>query len=88
MQIPPKEEHVHVNLLVVGASGLGKTTFIQQMFQDLQSDDFTPHDGSATRMEDFAANPERLCTHLTEAVPSADGNWMIHYHVQDTPGTV
>ena len=37
-------------------------------------------------MEDFAANPEALCTHLKEAVASDDGNYLVHYHVQDTPG--
>ena len=86
MQLPPREEQVHVNLLVVGASGLGKTTFIRQVFQDFQSKKFQPHDGSATHMDDFMADSDSLCTHLEESVSSDDGSYLVHYHIQDTPG--
>ena len=86
MQTPPERKPMHVNLLVIGQSGLGKTTFIKHMFEDYQSADFQPHDGSSTRMEDFDADPARLCTHLDESVLTENEEYMVYYHVQDTPG--
>ncbi|KAK9863186.1 hypothetical protein WJX84_012049 [Apatococcus fuscideae] len=86
LKLPPKREHVHVNLMVVGASGLGKTTFIRHVFEDYQSQDFQPNDGSITRMEDFETDPASLCTHLEESVCSDNEEYLVHYHVQDTPG--
>ena len=77
---------MHLNILVIGQSGLGKTTFIKQRFEDYQSTEFLPHDGSSTRMEDFAANPGSLCSHVNESVLTENGEYMVYYHVQDTPG--
>ena len=88
MQLPPRHEPLHVNILVVGQSGLGKTTFIQNMFEDHLSTDFRPHDGSATCMEGFIKDAETLCTHVNESVLSENEEYEIHYHVQDTPGEI
>ncbi|KAK9831587.1 hypothetical protein WJX74_001509 [Apatococcus lobatus] len=86
LRLPPRQEHVHVNLLVVGVSGLGKTTFIRQLFQDFQTKAVLPHDGSATSMSQFQSDPASLCTHLEESVASDNGEYAVHYHIQDTPG--
>ena len=86
LQLPPQEKVVHVNLLVVGASGLGKTTFIRHVFEDYQSEGFQPNDGSVTCMEDFQKDPARFCTHLEESVGSDNDEFKVFYHVQDTPG--
>ena len=85
-QLPPRRENIHVNILVVGACGLGKTTFIRQLFQDFQSKEFEPHDGSASSLEDIVRDPAALCTHLEESVPTENEEYLINYHVQDTPG--
>ena len=71
---------------VVGASGNGKTTFIKHTFEDHQSKDFEPSDGSATSREDFQEDPASLCTHLTESVSLENGQYLADYHVQDTHG--
>ncbi|KAK9840851.1 hypothetical protein WJX84_004084 [Apatococcus fuscideae] len=34
----------------------------------------------------FQSDPASLCTHLEESVASDNGEYAVHYHIQDTPG--
>ncbi|KAK9862254.1 hypothetical protein WJX84_002157, partial [Apatococcus fuscideae] len=51
------------------------------------------HGASAARLlnpkssaEDFLKIPASFCTHLEESVSSENEDYLVHYHVQDTPG--
>ncbi|KAK9800363.1 hypothetical protein WJX73_010937 [Symbiochloris irregularis] len=85
--MPHEHRFLHVNALVVGESGLGKTTFTMNLHQDFQGPDFKlwPHDGAETSMASFKADPDSLCMHLPKAVATESGDWVM-WHMQDTPG--
>lgn len=51
MQVPPKIIDRYVNLLVLGESGLGKTTFIKNCFADLSQEPFELRDASGASMQ-------------------------------------
>lgn len=58
---------IHLNLLLLGESGLGKTTFIYQLLHSYApagADIRKGHDGSSTTMDQFKRDPSSLCTEL------------------------
>ncbi len=64
-------------MLVVGESGMGKTTFVRNMFAPLaQNAHFPVADaGVFTGLEAFASNPEKLCTEVV--VRDEDNRWVM-----------
>ena len=87
LQVPPKIAEKYVNLLVVGESGLGKTTFIRNCFSDLLHDDFELSDASWGSMTEFKDSPSIFCTHLP-AIEVPEALIRLRYSVQDVPGCV
>lgn len=87
LQVPPKIAEKYVNLLVVGESGLGKTTFIRNCFSDLLHEDFELSDASWGSMTDFKDSPSIFCTHLP-AIEVPEALIRLRYSVQDVPGYV
>lgn len=85
VQVPPKIADKYVNLLVVGESGLGKTTFIRNCFSDLLNDEFELLDASWGSMKEFKESPSVYCTHLP-AIEVPEALIRLHYSVQDVPG--
>lgn len=87
LQVPPKIAEKYVNLLVVGESGLGKTTFIRNCFSDLLHEDFELSDASWGSMTEFKDSPSVFCTHLP-AIEVPEALIRLRYSVQDVPGYV
>lgn len=85
LQVPPKIVDKYVNLLVVGESGLGKTTFIRNCFADLLNEDFDLLDASWGSMTEFKDSPSVFCTHLP-AIEVPEALIRLRYSVQDVPG--
>ena len=85
LQVPPKIVDKYVNLLVVGESGLGKTTFIRNCFADLLNEDFDLLDASWGSMSEFKDSPSVFCTHLP-AIEVPEALIRLRYSVQDVPG--
>ena len=57
MQVPPKIIDRYVNLLVLGESGLGKTTFIKNCFADLSQEPFELREASSLAVALQPAGP-------------------------------
>ncbi|KAK9793198.1 hypothetical protein WJX73_002450 [Symbiochloris irregularis] len=89
LRIPAKHSTAHVNLLLAGGAGLGKTTFIKQFFHEFVPEGFVAHDGTPTGIEKFRreGGAASLCSHLPEPISTESGEYKIHYHIQDTPGS-
>ena len=87
VQVPPKIADKYVNLLIVGESGLGKTTFIRNCFSDLLHEDFELSDASWGSMTEFKDSPSVFCTHLP-AIEVPEALIRLRYSVQDVPGCV
>ena len=85
LQVPPKIAEKFVNLLIVGESGLGKTTFIRNCFSDLLHEDFELSDASWGSMTEFKDSPSVFCTHLP-AIEVPEALIRLRYSVQDVPG--
>lgn len=85
LRVPPKIADKYVNLLVVGESGLGKTTFIRNCFADLLNEDFELLDASWGSMTEFKDSPSVFCTHLP-AIEVPEALIRLRYSVQDVPG--
>ena len=83
--MPPKIADKYVNLLVVGESGLGKTTFIRNCFADLLNEEFELLDASWGSMTEFKDSPSVFCTHLP-AIEVPEALIRLRYSVQDVPG--
>mmetsp|Transcript_21340 Transcript_21340/g.53751 ORF Transcript_21340/g.53751 Transcript_21340/m.53751 type:complete len:424 (+) Transcript_21340:149-1420(+) len=73
----------YVKILVVGDSGLGKTTLIRTLLSG-PGEKLQLHDGSETSVDDFVKNPESLCSTLIWEDEADRVTWV--YRVQDTPG--
>ncbi|KAK9812173.1 hypothetical protein WJX73_001853 [Symbiochloris irregularis] len=88
LSIPPKHKVQHVNILVVGATGLGKSTFIQQLFIDCTKAYFEPRDGAKVSVEAFESEDgaAAVCTHVPDAVHTTNEEYEVYFHIQDTPG--
>ncbi|KAK9802576.1 hypothetical protein WJX73_006624 [Symbiochloris irregularis] len=86
MSVPPEELQQHVNILLVGESGLGKTTFTNQLFANCCPSKHSDqqHSSPDISIQEFETDPELLCKHLP-AIRISTGDWVEH-HVQDTPG--
>ena len=87
LQVPPTFAEKYVNLLVVGESGLGKTTFIRNCFSDFLHEEFELSDASWGSMTKFKNSPSAFCTHLP-AIEVPEALIRLRYSVQDVPGCV
>jgi septin family protein len=73
----------YVKLLIVGDSGIGKTTLVRTLLST-PGERLQVHDGSSTPAAQFARDPESLCTTVTWRDEEDRVVWV--YRVQDTPG--
>lgn len=73
----------YVKLLVVGDSGLGKTTLVRTLFS-VPGQELQLHDGTETSPAQWKRDPESLCTVLSWEDTDDPSVWV--YQVQDTPG--
>ena len=75
---------MHLKLLLVGESGLGKTTWTDQLVRSY-AEGGAPlsrgHDGSSSRMSDFLSNPDSLLTKIGP-IRAADGKLNMHISIQ------
>lgn len=85
-KIKPKWQDRYMTMMVCGESGLGKTTFIQNLFASYAKDPDLRVAGvaGATSRQVFEHSPQQLCT--TIDVEDPDTQTRYHYSVQDTPG--
>jgi septin family protein len=85
-KIKPQWLDRYMKILVVGESGMGKTTFIQNLFAAYAQDPNLKVASVAgpTSKQVFASNPQQLCT--TIDVTDEANQIRYHYSVQDTPG--
>ncbi|KAL3141918.1 hypothetical protein ABBQ32_004572 [Trebouxia sp. C0010 RCD-2024] len=80
----------YLKVIVVGESGLGKTTFIENLRSAFQPDSpIRPRSPSGTGAteniyEVFEQSPEQLCTEVI----IDNGSSKFHYLLQDTPGQI
>jgi len=73
----------YLKILVVGDSGLGKTTLIQTLLSK-PGENLQVQDGTNTPLPQFMKDPESLCTRLTWK--DDDDKITYVYRMQDTPG--
>ncbi|WIA23027.1 hypothetical protein OEZ86_009942 [Tetradesmus obliquus] len=83
-RVPVRLLDSYVNFMVVGESGLGKTTFINNLVSSYTTTGKT-HDGSSTSLADFQSDPDRLKTVL-EPMEVREAGRRLHVTVQDMPG--
>eukprot|EP01026_Neomeris_dumetosa_P013560 TRINITY_DN1476_c0_g1_i11.p2 TRINITY_DN1476_c0_g1~~TRINITY_DN1476_c0_g1_i11.p2 ORF type:complete len:427 (-),score=70.18 TRINITY_DN1476_c0_g1_i11:736-2016(-) len=72
-----------VKILVVGDSGLGKTTLIRTLLS-VPGENIQLHDGSGTNLAIFQKKPSVLCSELQWKDEEDKIQWI--YRIQDTPG--
>mmetsp|Transcript_35996 Transcript_35996/g.93500 ORF Transcript_35996/g.93500 Transcript_35996/m.93500 type:complete len:133 (-) Transcript_35996:737-1135(-) len=68
----------YVKILVVGDSGLGKTTLIRTLLSG-PGEKLQLHDGSETSVDDFVKNPESLCSTLIWEDEADRVTWVYRY---------
>mmetsp|Transcript_9217 Transcript_9217/g.19716 ORF Transcript_9217/g.19716 Transcript_9217/m.19716 type:complete len:478 (-) Transcript_9217:817-2250(-) len=73
-----------IKLLVVGDSGLGKTTLVKSLMSTPGERLQHVHDGSYTPTEQFRKDPESLCSTVSWRDEEDRIIWV--YKIQDTPG--
>ena len=84
-RVKPQWTHNYLKIIIVGEDGLGKTTFVRNLFAAYATDvEFPVADGTNQSFSEFFPHPERLCTELV--VRDDDSMVWWHYLVQDTPG--
>jgi len=85
-KIKPKWQDRYMTIMVCGESGLGKTTFIQNLFASYAKDPDLRVAGvpGATSRQVFESSPQQLCTTIDVEDPETQTRY--HYSVQDTPG--
>lgn len=72
-----------VKVLVVGDSGLGKTTLVRCLLA-VPGESMVLHDGSSTSFEEFKKHPEDFCSKVEWEDEDDHVHWV--YQIQDTPG--
>ncbi|KAI3438983.1 hypothetical protein D9Q98_001397 [Chlorella vulgaris] len=85
-RIKPQWTHKYMKLLLVGESGLGKTTFVRNLFAAYARDASFPVNDASTpnAPQIFVEKPQALCTEIV--LQDSDNKVYFHYLVQDTPG--
>ncbi|WIA23940.1 hypothetical protein OEZ85_013580 [Tetradesmus obliquus] len=83
--IPVRLLDNYINFMVMGESGLGKTTFINNLVSSYRTTRGQPHDGSTTSLSAFQADPDSLKTVL-EPMEVSEAGRRLHVTVQDMPG--
>ncbi|KXZ43272.1 hypothetical protein GPECTOR_96g738 [Gonium pectorale] len=73
----------YIKLIVVGDSGLGKTTLIKSLIS-IPGERLQVHDGSYTPTDQFRRDPESLCSTVSWRDEEDRVIWV--YKIQDTPG--
>ena len=73
-----------IKLLVVGDSGLGKTTLIRSLLAVPGEVPLDLHDGSETSFDDFQRDPGAFLSSVTWDDAEDRIRWV--YQIQDTPG--
>ncbi|KAG2497323.1 hypothetical protein HYH03_004488 [Edaphochlamys debaryana] len=84
----PAMAPLHLNLIIVGDTGLGKSTFIHKTAVQLGIDpaDIRLPDNAGTPLEQFRQRPESLRTTLPD-VPMPEARRTLKLSFQDTPGS-
>tara|TARA_B110001450_G_scaffold11688_1_gene11352 strand:+ start:4680 stop:5825 length:1146 start_codon:yes stop_codon:yes gene_type:complete len=80
-------QDMYLRIMLVGESGTGKTTFVNNLFRAYRGSDLLPphvKGGASTASSRFQIDPQSLCT--TFAVKDEVEQTRMHYSVQDTPG--
>lgn len=75
----------YVNFMVMGDSGLGKTTFIHNLTDSYSVKAAAAADGSTTSLATFQTSPESLRT-LLEPMDIPEAGRRLHVTIQDMPG--
>lgn len=73
----------YIKLMVVGDSGLGKTTLVKALMST-PGERLQVHDGSYTPTEQFLRDPDSLCSTISWRDEEDRVIWI--YKIQDTPG--
>lgn len=73
----------YIKLMVVGDSGLGKTTLVRALMST-PGERLQVHDGSYTPTEQFLKDPDSLCSTVSWRDDEDRVIWV--YKIQDTPG--
>ncbi|MEW5302830.1 MAG: hypothetical protein WDW36_005573 [Sanguina aurantia] len=73
----------YIKVMVVGDSGLGKTTLIKSLIS-IPGERVQVHDGSHTPVSQFSRDPESLCSTISWRDEEDRCIWV--YRIQDTPG--
>eukprot|EP00878_Enallax_costatus_P014348 GHUV01015008.1.p1 GENE.GHUV01015008.1~~GHUV01015008.1.p1 ORF type:complete len:461 (+),score=142.02 GHUV01015008.1:140-1522(+) len=83
--IPVRLLDNYVNFMVMGESGLGKTTFIRNLVSSYKTQKAQPSDGSSTSLAQFQSDPESLKT-IVEPMEVREAGRRLHVTIQDMPG--
>lgn len=78
------DEHINLNLMVAGAAGQGKSTFVNNLLFQLNKENLSIG-GEATSRSEWLANPGRF-RYPTNVIDCTEAGKTIQYTVQDTPG--
>jgi hypothetical protein len=82
-RMPSRLADTYVNFMVIGESGLGKTTFIKNLTQSYEVEGKQAHDGSSTSLNDFQADPYCLRTVLQPMdIPESSRRLMVSIQVR------
>lgn len=85
-RVPSRLLPTYVNFMVLGESGLGKTTFINNLVSSFKvNNSIKVQDGSATTLSQFQADPDGLRTVL-EAMDIPESSRRLMISIQDMPG--